>query len=427
MFHSSHEIMRRLILAAVTALSFTLSLTAQSKRLWVLRAPGEAVEYDPATFAEKQVVKVPPEALSSPQNLSINHLGQMLFAAPVALPLAEEDLAAGRKVWLWDGRTVTTLSRDIARSTSTTGSNLAITESAPVPFLSEDGTRLYWFANQARRLQRDGVDLSTKTTWLSWQTDLAGAGRQDIASITLPDCSCPTGGCEETCPYGETWIPEQGVGRLFLLTQFVSGQTQSIYRATSLYQESAGKWAATPLDPPLHRVLDAPNPGALLEAVPDTGCCGWSNESDDRTPLRIHGKVLTMFDELASYKNSDYDVSFYTLNGKLAPDLGSVALTIVATAKPNTPIQLAQQGQANPEESQRIRKALPDLPAVEIKSVEDTPRRVAFLPQATLVGWISNQEILVVEGHSLASYNVENGKHRKSTIRVEDVGHVFLR
>ena len=419
--------MRRFILVVVTGLFFTLSLTAQSKRLWVLRVPGEAVEYDAATFAEKQVVKVPPEALASPQNLSINHLGQMLFAAPVALPLAEEDLAAGRKVWLWDSRTATTLSRDIARSTSTTGSNLAITESAPVPFLSEDGTRLYWFANQARRLQRDGVDLSTKTTWLSWQTDLAGAGRQDISSITLPDCSCPTGGCEETCPYGETWIPEQGVGRLFLFTQFVSGQTQSIYKATSLYQESAGKWAATPLDPPLHRVLDAPNAGALLEAVPDTGCCGWSNESDDRTLLRIHGKVLTMFDELTSYKNSDYDVSFYTLNGKLAPDLGLVALTIVATAKPNTPIQLAEQGQANPEESQRIRKALPDLPAVEIKTVEDTTRRVEFLPQAMLVGWISNQEILVVEGHFLAAYNVEKGKRRKSTIRVEDVGHVFLR
>ena len=426
-FRSKQKIMRRFILVAVTGLSLPLSLAAQSKRLWVLRAPGDAVEYDPATFTEKQVVKVPTEALASPQNLSINHAGHMLFAASVALPLADEDLAAGRKVWLWDGHAVTMLPRDIARTTSTTGSNLAITESAPVPFLSEDGTRLYWFANQARRLQRDGVDLSTKTTWLGWQTDLAGAGRQDIASIALPDCSCPTGGCEETCPYGETWIPEQGVGRFFLLTQFVAGQTQALYKSTSLYQESAGKWAAMPLDPPLRRVLDAPNAGAILEAVPDTGCCGWSNESDDRTLLRIHGKVLTMFDELASYKNPDYDVSFFTMNGKLAPDLGSVALTIVATAKPNTPIQLAEQGQANPEESQRIRKALLDLPAVEVKSVEDTPRRLAFLPQATLVGWISNQEILVVDGHFLAAYNVENGKRRKSTIRVEDVGHVFLR
>lgn len=419
--------MRRLTFIVVPVLSFTLSLAAQNKRLWVLRAPGEAVEYDSATFAERQAVKIPPDALASPQNLSINHLGQMLFAAPLALPLAEDDLTAGRKVWLWDGHTATTLSRDIIRTTSKTGSNLAITESAPKPFLSDDGKHLYWFSNQARRLQRDGVDLSTKTTWSAWQTDLAGADRQDLASITLPDCTCTTGGCEETCPYGEPWIPEQGVGQFFLLTQFVAGQTQSIYKATSLYQESAGKWEATPLDPPLRRVLDAANANAILEAIPDTGCCGWFNQSDDLTLLRLSGKTLTMFDELATYKNPDYDVTFYTLNGKLAPNLGSVAFTIVSTAHLNQPIQLADQGQANPGESLRIRKALLDLPAVEVKSVEDSPRRIAFLPQASLVGWIGDQEILIVEGHFLVGYNVANGKRRKSNIRVEDDARVFLR
>ena len=51
-------------------------------------------------------------------------------------------------------------------------------------------------------------------------------------------------------------------------------------------------------------------------------------------------------------------------------------MTIVSTAESNKPIQLAEQGQANPEESQRIRKALQELPAVEVKSLEDAPRRV---------------------------------------------------
>ena len=100
----------------------------------------------------------------------------MLFAASVSLPLPDGDLAAERKVWFWDGRTATTLSREIAARNSTTGSNLAITESAPVPYLSADGVHLYWFSNQARRLQRDGVDLSTKTTWLGWRTDLSRCG-----------------------------------------------------------------------------------------------------------------------------------------------------------------------------------------------------------------------------------------------------------
>jgi hypothetical protein len=419
--------MRRLISTLCVVLLFAASLAAQNKRLFVLRAPGEAVEYDSTTFVAKATVKIPPEAVGSPQSFSVNHLGQMLFAPSVALPLAEGDLAAERKVWFWDGHTATTFAREITRATATTGSNLAITESAPVPALSADGTHLYWFSKSARRLQRDGVDLSIKTTWSSWQTDLAGAGREDAASIALPDCSCPTGSCEESCPYGEVWVPDGGVGKFFLLTQFVVGQTQPIYKSSSLYEENGGKWTATAHDPPLRRVLDGANGNAILEAIPDTGCCGWENQSDDQTLLHLQGKTLTVFDELAAYKNPDYDISFYTENGKLSPDRGSVAFTIAATAQPNKPIQLSEQGQANPEESQRIRKALLDLPAVEVKSVEDSPRRIAFLPHATLVGWISEKEILIVEGHLLVAYNVASGTRRKSNIRVEDVAHVFLR
>ncbi|MGA7473374.1 MAG: hypothetical protein WBW60_11645 [Candidatus Sulfotelmatobacter sp.] len=417
----------RKVIHIACVLSLSTLLAAQSKRLWVLRGPGEAVEYDSATLAEKQTVKTPPEAVASPSRFSVNALGQMLVAAPVALPLAEGDLSAERRVWFWNGHMASELTRDVGRTTSTAGSNLVITESAPVPFLSADGVHLYWFSNQARRLQRDGVDLSTKITWLGWRTDLSGVGRQDLASIAMPDCSCTTGGCEETCPYGDTWIPDEGVGKFFLLTLFVEGQTQAIYRSSSVYQENAGQWTATPLDLPLQRELDAANGGAILEAIPDTGCCGWSNESDDQTLLYLHGKRLTVFDELAAYKNPDYDVSFYTQNGKLSPNLGFVAMTINATARPNTPIQLAEQGQANPEESQRIRKALLDLPAVEIKSVEDSPRHLAFLPHATLVGWINDKEILIVEDQWLVGYNVASGARRKSNIRVEDAEHVFLR
>src|ERR1039458_10284722 len=66
-------------------------LFAQEKRLWVLRAPGEMAEYDPATFAAKQTVKVPAEAVQSPENISVNRLGQILFETPVSLPLSEDD------------------------------------------------------------------------------------------------------------------------------------------------------------------------------------------------------------------------------------------------------------------------------------------------------------------------------------------------
>jgi hypothetical protein len=120
-------------------------------------------------------------------------------------------------------------------------------------------------------------------------------------------------------------------------------------------------------------------------------------------------------------------VSFYTSNARLSPDLGYVAMTIVSTAEANKPIQLAEQGSANPEESQGIRKALTELPAVEVKSMDETPRRVAYVPHATLVGWMNEKEILIVEDHVLVVYTLGTGARRKSGVRVEDSGRVFLR
>lgn len=410
-----------------------IPLLAQNKRLWVLRAPGEMVEYDPATFAAKPVVanppiKLPPEAMKSPRSVSVNHQGQILFAPTVSLPLTEDDAEGPHKAWFWNGRASTSLDMGVSRKTATEGSNVAVTESAAVVYLSADGQHLFWFANQARRLQREEMDLSTATTWQAWQTDLEGNARQDVASSPLPDCRCTTGSCEETCPYDVAWAPEDGVGNVFLMTQFTAGQIGPTYKASVRYQQEAGKWTANPVAMPLQRVLDAASDGnVIVEAIPDTACCGWLNQSDDQTLLRSGEKTLVLFDELATFKNPDYDVSFYTSNARVQPSLGAVAMTLVSTAETNKPIQLAEQGQSSLEETQRIHKALEELPAVEVKNVEDSPKRIAYLPHATLVGWISDKEILVVEAHLLVAYNVSTGVRRKSTIRVEDAAHVFLR
>jgi hypothetical protein len=212
------------------------------------------------------------------------------------------------------------------------------------------------------------------------------------------------------------------------MTQFVAGQTGPVYKASIAYHEDGGKWPADPLAEPLQRVLDASADGrTIVEAIPDTGCCGWSNQSNDQTLVLSEGKKRVVFDERAAYQNPDYDASFYTLNARLSPSFGSVAMTIASTAESNKPMQLAEDGQANPEESQRIRKALAELPAVEVKSMEESPRRVAFLPHSTLVGWISEKEILVVEDHLLVAYNVATKARRKSSVHVEDAGRVFLR
>jgi hypothetical protein len=75
----------------------------------------------------------------------------------------------------------------------------------------------------------------------------------------------------------------------------------------------------------------------------------------------------------------------------------------------------------------RIRKALTGLPAVAVKTIDEASKQVAFVPHAVLVDWINDKELLIVEDHVLVLYNVASGSKRKSTVRVEDAVHVFLR
>jgi hypothetical protein len=403
-------------------------MVGQGKRLWVLRSSGELAEYDPATFAAKPTVKLPAGAAQSPQSISVNRLGQILFAPAVSLPLADEDVSSAHKIWFWDGHAAATIDQGVKRETAKTGSNQALTEIAPVPYLAADGGHLFWFANRSRRLQRDDLDLSVTTTWQAWRTDGSSEGHDDLTSVKLPECDCPTGTCEESCPEGEVWAPVEGVEKFFLMTQIVAGKTGPVYKASTRFQEDGGKWTATAMAEPLQRVLDAASDGSVIvEAIPDTSCCGSSNQSDDQTLVLKSGKKIMVFDEFATYKNPDYDVSFYTSNARLSPDLGAVAMTITATAQGNKAIQLSEEGQASPEESKQIHKGLAELPAVEVKSTEDSPRRTAFVPHAVLVGWISEKELLMVEDHLLVAYNVGTGARRKSSVRVEDAARVFLR
>ena len=120
-------------------LLFAQPLMGQGTRLWVLRPGGEMAEYDPLSFAAKQTVKVPAEAVQSPQNVSVNQLGQILFAAAVSLPLAEGDAEAAHKVWFWNGQAATMIEPGVTRASVKEGSNFVVTETAPVPYLSADG------------------------------------------------------------------------------------------------------------------------------------------------------------------------------------------------------------------------------------------------------------------------------------------------
>lgn len=413
---------------AITPILLIAPMCAQTKRLWVLQSTGELVEYNPATFVKKQTVKLPVEAAQSPAAVEVNRAGEILFAHPISLPLSEEDATSPHKIWIWNGQSASSMDQGVQRKSEATGSNEAVTDIVPVPHLSIDGTFLYWFANESRKLQRQDIDLSTTITWKAWRTDLKGDGRQDIASTKIPDCRCATGSCEESCPSGVVWVPDTGVDKFFVVTQVVTGQTATLYKSSTAYMADAGKWSSTALPEPLQRVLDANEKGdVVVNAIPDTGCCGWSNQSNDQTFVIANGKKIPVFDERGSYKNPDYDVSFFTANAKLSPDSARVAMTITATVPSGKPIQLSDQGEGSPEESQNIRKALTALPAISVKTIEDPAKQVAFVPHAALVDWINDKELLLVEDHLLVVYNVATKTQRKSTVRVDDALHVFLR
>src|SRR5262249_48366930 len=107
--------MRRAFPILFGLILIALPLVAQTKRLWVLRSTGEMVEYDSATFGSKQAVKLPVEAGRAPAGVDVNHVGQILFAPTVSLPLSEGDVAAPHKVWIWNGQAAASIDLGIAR------------------------------------------------------------------------------------------------------------------------------------------------------------------------------------------------------------------------------------------------------------------------------------------------------------------------
>ena len=403
------------------------------KRLWVLQEPDGIVEYDSGTFALRSSHKVPAEVFQSPQDLQINGKGQMLFLpAMVREPDGLVHESSSPRIWFWDGTSAKFLNRTITNTHAPSSGNVLVSSARPRCFLSANGAHLFWFENRLQTLQTPdmGQDISVNTTFHAWQTDLSGEHPEDIATYTFAPCKCETAVCSETCPEASYWLPDGGIDDHFITTHWVPGQIQSQYQASYLYRKLAGGWVGNKLPDALEQVLDSSSDAKgliLIEAVPDGGCCGWVNESDDQTLLTRNGKSVVLFDEFKEYQNQDYDVSFFTANAKLSPRSTLAALTVTATHEPGVEIRLSDAGKANAAELSRIQQALRELPAVAVLRLDDPPKRTAMIPHARLVGWINDQEILLVENGVLVSYNVLSGSRRTSEIKVAKESYAFLR
>jgi len=423
------------MLAHVALALASLNLLAQeqlNKRLWVLQEPDAIVEYDPATFAPRQTQKIPPEIFKSPQDLQMNRKGQMLFLpATVREPDGFVHENTGREFWFWDGASGRLMERPITKTTTPSAANKLVETAVPRCFLSNDGTHLFWFENRKKTLMTQdlGQDMSVNTTFRAWQTDLSGQQTQEIASRAFPPCKCETAVCSETCPEASYWTPDEGVADFFVMTEWIPGQLGSAYHGSSLYRKADGKWVANELRG-IEKVLDSSSHGsdvALIEAIGDSGCCGWANESNDQTLLTKNWKIVTLFDEFKQYQNQDYDISFFTSNAFLSPGGGLVAFTVNATQTSGTEIRLSDSGKNNPGALARIQKTLTELPAVGVVRVEDPEKSATRISRATLVGWINDQEMLLFENDQLVAFNLVSGSRRVSRIKVIKPYYAFLR
>jgi hypothetical protein len=175
----------------------------------------------------------------------------------------------------------------------------------------------------------------------------------------------------------------------------------------------------------------AEDASAFIIAIPDSACCGWVNESDDRTLLLRKGQTIVLFDEFARYNNSQYDVNYAAGDAQLSPDSQLVAMTISSSAKPGEEFRASDTSDSDAKLSaavvEQINKTLVELPAVEVVAATDPPKRAAYLPNTTFVGWLNEKEILIVKDSFLVAYDVLAGTTRKSNISVGDKPFAFVR
>ena len=321
------------------------------RAIWVLQSDNKLARYDGTQFKLWQTLILPAEARKNPDAISISRAGEVLLAYPL------DGRTALRRFWSSNPRHPE-LTGGAWDQRPATGGGYSILSATPDLYFSSDAQKLFWFEHRQQTLTR-GVEVSREARFLAWTTGLDGEKPTPVAEFAFAPCQCDTGACSETCPEASVWAPPDGVSDFFFVTRWVPGQIGSQYLETALYQNKGGAWTPGKLGHPVERFLDAADHGNIyVEAVPDAGCCGWANESDDTTSV-VRGEVATViFDERRRFKNSNYDVSFETANAALSPDLSRVAYTIATTMQPGEQIRLGSEGKPNPDELKAIQKAL---------------------------------------------------------------------
>ncbi len=407
---------------------------AGHKAIWILGPDGKLSEYDGADFhLWMKTPSLPRDARNHPGNISISSAGQAVYA---------ETLQGTSLRRFWSTNNYAREMTAGAADTRPTKDGAIVTSATPTLFFSADGQHLFWFENRLSVVQRENHgDISQTGEFLAWTSNLTGRDPKPLVTVKLAPCKCGTGVCEETCPEIRVWAPAAGISDFFYLTRFISGQTSEEDLETELYQAVNGVWTAHKLPLPLvdqrgerklyasvYSFLDATRHGnTYIAAIPDAGCCGWDNESNDTTYLVRGAKQAPLFDERARFHNKDYDVSFLTSKALFSQGATEIAYTITASARPGQEIRLADEGKSNPEELRHIQGAIGKLPRVEVVGLTDLLKPRFSLENTELIGWLNDQRLLVWRQGQLFVINAANGQSTPTGLKAEKAAYVFIR
>ena len=389
--------------------------------VWILGADGKMSEYDGTDFHPWATgLALPVGARKHPENISISRSGTVIYA---------DTIPGTHLLRLWSSNRYAHELTGGSQETRPGNNGRSIeTWATPVVYFSDDGARFYWFENRMTVTSGSEGNISRTGEFASWTTDLQGENLNPVVTFALAECKCDTGACEETCPEISVWAPNTGVSDFFFLTRWIEGQIQTKYEETDLYRLANGKWSAQKIEQPVEVLLDAASRGdSYIEAIPDSGCCGWENESDDVTYVVQRGQRTKLFDERARYHNDNYDVSFMTANARFSPNADRVAYTVAATAQAEQEIRLSAEGKQNPEELTRIRAALKDLPRVEVVMLSDVSKVSFSLAHSELIGWLDQRRLLVLQGRQLIVVDAASGEAKAAGLTAENAACVFIR
>lgn len=383
--------------------------------LWVVQPPGQLVAFDLADFARIGGVRIPTVAYDDPRKLAVNGHGQIL------VQLDADHL------WLWDGGSANSL--PTVPPLESDSAALSRPGLAPVRrwLLGGDGKSLFLVEGATRDIEAAPADTS-KTPLRMRETDLHQRSRGDVFVRTVGVCRQPMHLVADTepCPDPEVWAPGGVVRGCAVLTHWEMSKWSDEpglveaagYRTR--YLRSAQGWRPAELDRTWSdELLDvSADCSCWVVATPDDGCCGWSNDCSDQTTFGGADSNVVVFDEWPTFRNKDYDVSFFTAGARIGPDDRYVALSIHATESPTADIRLSADGHPDSLELRAVRESLAKLPMVLI--VQARPRKVEVLriPRAELIGWASKSEVLVVEDDHLTAIDVFTGQRRSSGIVV---------